>query len=165
GALLGVAQPPEGGRREDLVDLEPVRLSEADHELGRRVRQPYHAVAVGEVHGKERAVAHLVVAHGESIATADEQFLGPRRLPGLDEPFHPHAQVHEPAAIAEPRRPRDAYEGGGRAQPERPALLDEDDERRAPRLGLASPAAAALGDGLGEEPEAPLADHATPDLP
>ncbi len=88
----------------------------------------------------------------------------PRRFPGLDEAFHFHAQVHEPAAIAEPRRPRDTDEGGGRAQPERPALLDEYHERRAPRLGLASLAAAALGDGLGEEPEAPLADHAEPAL-
>ena len=32
-------------------------------QLGRRVGQPHHAVAVGEVHGEERAIPHLVEAH------------------------------------------------------------------------------------------------------
>ncbi len=54
GVVLGLAQLPPCRRRRDLVDLHVIRLGEVDAELGGIIGEAHDAVAVFEVHGKDR---------------------------------------------------------------------------------------------------------------
>ena len=59
-AFESLAEPAQARRRIDLLDAQVIRVREVHHQLGGRVGQPHGPVPVLGVHGKDRAISHLV---------------------------------------------------------------------------------------------------------
>src|SRR5262245_54485926 len=157
-----LARAPLARARIDLVDLEMRGVGEVDDELRGIVREMHNSIAIREIHGKRRSRPHVVEAHRDHVALAPERVLEPRGLLLTPESREPHPELDEPAAVGQPRRPRDLDPAPRRALPEWAGLARVRDERRAPgdRLGLL--ALASRVDGARCERQPALVEHLEP---